>query len=216
MTAHRPAQVARHAAVVLAGAASLSLTVAAGAYIVHQIADTQRPDTPIAAPVTPAAPDEPDRGRGTGFYPVLTGNSFVLPAAVSAPRARQPEIAEPQVDSPATPPGRTPLGGKVRFGDAYVGAQVAESAADTVSVTVDTNALTALTGLFRSGSMPEQPGAVTTMRTDLDTQRGEVRVAFSDPSLGEHDLRLDRHPAPAAKGTDERASTHGAADSTVV
>ncbi|WP_157171008.1 hypothetical protein [Nocardia araoensis] len=51
MTAHRPVQVARHAAVVLAGAASLSLTVAAGAYIVHQIADAQRPDTSIAAPI---------------------------------------------------------------------------------------------------------------------------------------------------------------------
>ncbi|MGW4088898.1 hypothetical protein [Nocardia sp. NPDC004750] len=216
MTAHRPAQVARHAAVVLAGAASLSLTVAAGAYIVHQIADTQRPDTPIAAPVTPAVPDEPGRGRGTVFYPLLTGNSFVLPAAVSAPCAGEPETAEPQADSPATPPGRTPLGGKVRFGDAYVGAQVAESAADTVSVTVDTNALTALTGLFRSDPAPQQPGAVTTMRTDLDTQRGEVRVAFSDPSLGEHDLHLDRRPAPAPKGTGERASTHGAADSTVV
>ncbi|MBF6191966.1 hypothetical protein [Nocardia implantans] len=215
MTAHRPAQVARHAAVVLAGAASLSLTVAAGAYIVHQIADTQRPDTPIAAPVTPAAPDEPRHGHGRDFDPVLTGNSFVLSATVSESHVAEPEQVEQQAASLTTPPARTPVGGTVRIGDAYVGARVAEGEADTVSVTVDTNALTMLTGLLHSDSRPEpNAGNVTTMRTDLDTQRGEVRVAFSDPSLGEHGVQLDRHPAP--KGTDERAPARGAADSTVV
>lgn len=215
MTAHRPGQVARHAAVVLAGAASLSLTVAAGAYVVHQIADTQRPDTPIAAPVTPAAPDEPRHGHGTVFDPVLTGTTFVLPPMVSDARIDEPEPIDSQAGSPAAPPARAPLGGTVRLGDAYLGARVAEGGTDTVSVTVDTNALTMLPGLLRFGSAPEPgAGAVTTMRTDLDTQRGEVRVAFSDPRLGEHDLHLDRHPAP--KGTDERAAAHGAVDSTVV
>ncbi|MFI2283727.1 hypothetical protein [Nocardia beijingensis] len=213
MTAHRPGQVARHAAVVLAGAASLSLTVAAGAYVVHQIADTQRPDTPIAAPVTPAAPDEPRHGHGTVFDPVLTGTSFVLPPMVSDARIDEPEPIDSQAGSPAAPPAPAPLVGTVRLGDAYLGARVAEGGTDTVSVTVDTNALTMFTGLLRPGSAPE-PGAVTTMRTDLDTQRGEVRVAFSDPRLGEHGLHLDRHPAP--KGTDERAAAPGAVDSTVV
>ncbi|WP_039803327.1 hypothetical protein [Nocardia araoensis] len=144
---------------------------------------------------------------------MLTGNSFVLPTSISAPRVYEPETIEPQVDSPTTPPAHAPLGGRVRLGDAYVGAQVTEVETDTVSVTVDTNALTMLTGLLRS----EQPAAstVTTMRTDLDTQRGEVRVAFSDPSLGEHDLHLDRHPAP---GTAGRAPTppRNAVDSAVV
>lgn len=216
MTAHRPAQVARHAAVVLAGAASLSLTVVAGAYVVQQIADTQRPETPIAAPVTPAAPDEPRHRHGTVFSPVLTGNSFVLSPAISDAHAAEPERIEPHAASPAAPPARAPLVGTVRLGDAYVGAQVAEVEADGVSVTVNTNALTMLTGLLGTDSAPERPdaGAVTTMRTDLDTQHGEVRVAFSDPSLGEHGLRLNRHPAP--KGTDERAPAHGAVDSTVV
>ncbi|WP_280497727.1 hypothetical protein [Nocardia asiatica] len=196
MTAHRPAQVARHAAIVLAGAASLSLTAAAGAYIVHQIADTQRPDSRLAAPVIPATPHAPDHGRATVSYPVLTASSSVLPAAVSAPPAFEPEAAAPPINSPTAP---APLGGEVRLGDAYFGAQVATAEPDTLSVTVDTNAIMVLTGFLRSGPAPEQPGAstVTTMRTDLDTQSGEVRVALSDPRLGEHDLRLNRHAAPA-------------------
>ncbi|MGY2028607.1 hypothetical protein ACW9HR_12340 [Nocardia gipuzkoensis] len=223
MTAHRPAQFARHAAVVLAGAASLSLTVAAGTYIVQQIADTQHPDSRLAAPIAPVAPDAPDHRREVVLYPVLTGSSSVLPPAALAPRAVEPETVQAQIDSPpASAPA--PLGGTVRLGDAYLGARVAKGEADTVSVTVDTNAFTVLTGLLRSG--PEQPGAstVTTMRTDLDTQSGEVRLALSDPRLGEHDLRLNRHGAPAAtpppaaagkQGTTEpvRATSQGAGDS---
>ncbi|UGT70744.1 hypothetical protein LTT66_11535 [Nocardia gipuzkoensis] len=224
MTAHRPAQFARHAAVVLAGAASLTLTVAAGTYIVQQIADTQHPDSRLAAPIAPVAPDAPDHRREVVFYPVLTASSSVLPPAALAPRAVEPETVQAQSDSPPTP---TPLGGAVRLGDAYFGARVAKGEADTVSVTVDTNAFTVLTGFLRSG--PEQPGAstVTTMRTDLDTQSGEVRLALSDPGLGEHALRLNRHGAPAAtpppaaagkQGTTEpvRAASQGAGDSEAV
>ncbi|WP_159923502.1 MULTISPECIES: hypothetical protein [Nocardia] len=203
MTAHRPAQVARHAAVVLAGAASLSLTAAAGAYVVQQIADSQRPDTRLAAPTAPETPHEPDQGHRAVPYPALTGSSFVLPAAVSAPRAAEPETSAPHIISPTEPTAPTapaPIGGKVRLGDAYVGAQVAEVQHDTVSVTVDTNAFTMLTDFLHSEPAPQQPdeSAVTTMRTDVDTRSGEVRLAFSDPKLGEHDLRLDRHAAPAA------------------
>ncbi|MBF6334902.1 hypothetical protein IU450_03265 [Nocardia abscessus] len=217
MTAQRPAQFVRHAAVVLAGAASLSLTVAAGTYIVQQIADTQRPDSRLAAPIAPVTPDAPDRGREIVSYPVLTGSSSVLPPAVLppvvlAPRAVEPETVQAQVDSPTAP---APLGGAVRFGDAYLGAQVATGEADTVSVTVDTNAFTVLTGFLRSGSAPQQPGAstVTTMRTDLDTQSGEVRLALSDPKLGEHDLRLNRHVAPAVPSPPARAGKQGAGES---
>ncbi|MEU2037880.1 hypothetical protein [Nocardia niwae] len=220
MTAHRPGQVARHAAIVLAGAASVSLTAAAGAYIVHQIADTQRPDTRIAAPIVPAAPDQPDRRRAYVSYPALTSSSFVLPVAISAPAAREPEIAAPQVDSPSAPPSPAPLAGRVRLGEAYVGAQVATTEADTVSVSVDTNALTMLTSFLRSDSEREKSG-VTTMRTDLDTRSGEVRLGLSDPGLGEHDLRLNRHARPAPTGDPGQAKTertpataHDAADST--
>ncbi|WP_280293539.1 hypothetical protein [Nocardia abscessus] len=229
MTAHRPAQFARHAAVVLAGAASLSLTVAAGTYIVQQIADTQHPDSRLAAPIAPVAPGAPDHRREIVSYPVLTGSSSVLPPAVLlAPRAAEPETVQAQSDSPPAP-ARTPVGGTVRLGDAYLGAQVATGEADTVSVTVDTNAFTVLTGFLRSGPAPEQPDAstVTTMRTDLDTQSGEVRLALSDPRLGEHDLRLNRHGAPAAtpppaaagkQGTTEpvRTTAQGAGDSAAV
>jgi hypothetical protein len=228
VTAHRPAQVARHAAIVLAGAASLSLTVVAGAYVVQQIADMQRPATRIAVPVTPPAPDEPDHGRRYTPYPVLTGTSFVLPAAVSVPRGVELETAEPEttaphVDSPTAPPAPTPVGGKVRFGDAYVGAQVAQGEDDTVSVTVDTNALIMLPGYLRSSGPTSEMPAVTTMRTDLDTHSGEVRMALFDPRLGEHDLRLNRHATPAPsrdleQRTTERAPApaHGGADSTAV
>ncbi|MFE7744842.1 hypothetical protein [Nocardia sp. NPDC057455] len=204
MTAHRPAQVARHAAIVLAGAASLSLTVVAGTYVVQQIAGMQRPEPRIAAPVIPPAPDEPDHGRRYISYPVLTGSSFVLPVADSVPRDTEPEITEPHADSPAAPTAPVPVGGKVRLGDAYVGAHVANVEADTVTVTVDTNALTMLPGYLRSDPASERPG-VTTMRTDLDTHSGEVRVAFSDPRLGEHDLRLNRHTTPAHGGVDSAA-----------
>ncbi|WP_157172940.1 hypothetical protein [Nocardia exalbida] len=223
MKAHRPAQVARHAAIVLAGAASLSLTVVAGAYVVQQIADMQRPATRIAAPVTPAAPDEPDHGRRYTPYPVLTGTSFVLPAAASVPRAAEPEITAPHVDSPTAPTAPTPVGGKVRFGDAYVGAQVAQVEDDTVSVTVDTNALIMLPGYLRSSGPTSELPAVTMMRTDLDTHSGEVRMAFSDPRLGEHDLRLNRRATPGPSGDLEQRTTdrapaaaHGGADSTAV
>ncbi|WP_159841046.1 hypothetical protein [Nocardia sp. CY41] len=202
MTAHRPAQVARHAAIVLAGAASLSLTAAAGAYIVQQIADTQRPDARIAAPVVPAAPDELDHGRAYVSYPALTSSSYVLPVAFSTLPATEPEVAEPLVDSPAAPPPPAPLAGRVRLGEAYVGAQFARTEADTVSVTVDTNALTVLTGFLRADPAREKPGTsgVTTMRTDLDTRNGAVRLALSDPELGERDLRLDRQSRPAPTG----------------
>ncbi|WP_280239001.1 hypothetical protein [Nocardia abscessus] len=228
MTAHRPAQFAQHAAVVLAGAASLSLTVAAGAYIVQQIADTQHPDSRLAAPVAPVAPDAPDHRREIVSYPVLTGSSSVLPPTVLPPRVVEPETEQAQIDPPPAP-APAPLGGAVRLGDAYLGAQVATDEADTVSVTVDTNAFTVLTGFLRSGPAPEQPDAstVTTMRTDLDTQSGEVRLALSDPRLGEHDLRLNRHGAPAAtpppaaagkQGTTEpvRTTAQGAGDSAAV
>lgn len=202
MTAHRPVQVARHAAIVLAGAASVSLTAAAGAYIVQQIADTQRPDTRIAAPVVPTAPHAPDHGRAYVAYPALTSSSVVLPVDISTAPATEPEIAEPLVDSPAAPPPPAPLAGSVRVGEAYVGARVTRTEADTVSVTVDTNALTMLTGFLRADPAREKPGtsAVTTMRTDLNTRNGEVRLALSDPGSGERDLHLDRHARPASTG----------------
>jgi hypothetical protein len=62
VASHKPAQIARHTAIVLAGAASLSLTVASGAYIVHQMADAQHATNDIAAP--PAVRISDDTGRG--------------------------------------------------------------------------------------------------------------------------------------------------------
>ncbi|MGK8521256.1 hypothetical protein ACRS6B_06715 [Nocardia asteroides] len=218
MTAHRPAQVARHAAIVLAGAASLSLTAAAGAYVVHQIADAQHPDTRLAAPVIPAPPHDPGHGRRAVSYPALTASSSALPATVPAPGAvetdRREEDKPGPVSAPTAPTAPAPLDGEVRLGDAYVGARLAEVEQDTVSVTVDTNAFTVLRSFVVP--TPEEPG-LTTMRTDIDTRNGEVRLAFSDPKLGEHGLRLNRHSAPTATARPDGdlgpATVGGTADS---
>ncbi|WP_433681638.1 hypothetical protein [Nocardia sp. CA-119907] len=207
MAAHKPAQIARHAAIVLAGTASLSLTVASGAYIVHQMAETQHTTGEIAAPParnildigTDRGPELPDA--------LLTGGSHDLPALfarfpaeTSDGTAKTPEA---NADSPtAVPPG---IGGKLRVGTAYVGAQVATGRADSVAFTVDTDALTTLADLLLSEPVRERfgihadPGGVTQLRTEVDMHNGEVTLAFSDPTLGEHGLRLQRNPAPTAK-----------------
>ncbi|MEU4339814.1 hypothetical protein AB0H00_00905 [Nocardia sp. NPDC023852] len=199
MTAHRPAQFARHATIVLAAATSLSLTAVAGGYIVHQMADAQRPDRELAAPVAPTGAKDTHRGGPVGSDPRLTSRSFALPAAYTRQLATEPTHAEPHSDSTQRTP--TSRGGKVRLGNAFVEARIAEAETDTVSVTVGTNAFALLTGYLPT-PVPEQlgaaPSAVTTVRTDLDIHHGEVRLAFSDPTLGEHDLRLSRCPEPAA------------------
>ncbi|MGO4615996.1 hypothetical protein AB4305_26030 [Nocardia sp. 2YAB30] len=207
MTAHRPAQLARHTAIVLAGATSLSLTVVAGAYIVQQMADAQRPGRELAAPLAPAEPKHAHRGGPIGADPMPTGRSFALPTAYTRQLptvytqqlAAEPTLTEPRSDSTQHTP--TSRGGKVGLSNAFVEAQFAEAETDTVSVTIDTNALALLTGHLPT-PMPErlgaEPSAVTTVRTDLDIHGGEVRLAFSDPTLGEHNLRLSRCPESTA------------------
>ena len=34
------------------------------------------------------------------------------------------------------------------------------------------------------------------LRTDVDTRKGGITLTFSDPTLGEHALHIDRTPAP--------------------
>ncbi|WP_338770155.1 hypothetical protein V7968_07100 [Nocardia vulneris] len=205
MRTHKPAHIARHVAVVLAGAASLSLTVVAGAYIVHQIAETERPAGPAAAP--PALPAEEFDGEPVYAETVLTAGSHELPV-LARPReavGAAPKAADPQLHSTFTT-HNAGVGGRLRFGDTYVGAQLAAVPDDTISLTVDTNAVTALTGLLPADPRRDTT-AVTRLRTEFDTRSGAVVLLLTDPELGEHDLRIDR--APKA-GTGATAGPDGA------
>ncbi|WP_406234779.1 hypothetical protein [Nocardia sp. NBC_01009] len=206
MTAHKPAQVVRHAAIVLAGAASLSLTVVSGAYIVNQMADTHRAGSELSAPPTATAEDIAADAGPTISEALLTGGSRDLPALfVRLPvdtTVASPNIAAPHIDpAVGTPAG---LAGKLRLGTTYVGAQLTPIRADTVAFTVDTNALTVLSDFLLSAPIRDRlgvgndPAATTQVRTELDTH-GQVTVTFSDPTLGEHALRLNRYTAPTPK-----------------
>ncbi|WP_280442465.1 hypothetical protein [Nocardia brasiliensis] len=215
MRTHKPAHIARHAAVVLAGAASLSLTVVAGAYIVHQIAETERPAGPAAAP--PALPAEEFDGEPVYAETVLTAGSHELPV-LARPRevaAATPKVADPQLHSTFTTHDAG-VGGRLRLGDTYVGAQLAAVPDDTISLTVDTNAVTVLAGLLPADPRRDT-SAVTRLRTEFDTRSGAVVLLLTDPELGEHDLRIDRAPkagagvtaGPAGSGAPDPAATPG-------
>ncbi|WP_146154110.1 hypothetical protein [Nocardia brasiliensis] len=215
MRTHKPAHIARHAAVVLAGAASLSLTVVAGAYIVHQIAETERPAGPAAAP--PALPAEEFDGEPVSAETVLTAGSHELPVLVR-PRevaATAPKVADPQLHSTFTTHDAG-VGGRLRLGDTYVGAQLAAVPDETISLTVDTNAVTVLAGLLPADPRRDT-SAVTRLRTEFDTRSGAVVLLLTDPELGEHDLRIDRAPkagtgvtaGPAGSGAPDPAAAPG-------
>ncbi|MEV6556900.1 hypothetical protein AB0M22_14350 [Nocardia sp. NPDC051756] len=198
MTGNRHVQIAKHAAIVLAGATSLSLTVVAGSYVVHQMAELNRP---IEAAAPPAQSVEESTSEHGWTDTVLTGGSFELPAVFTRhpqePVAAAPKAVAPHADSAVAPrPGS--VGGKLHLGDAYVDAQVGTVRTDTIAITVGTNALTVLTGHQPSGA-PDERANVTQLRTEFDTRTGEVVLLLTDPSLGEHDLRLNRHPAPNPK-----------------
>ncbi|WP_280433529.1 hypothetical protein [Nocardia brasiliensis] len=212
MRTHKPAHIARHAAVVLAGAASLSLTVVAGAYIVHQIAETERPAGPAAAP--PALPAEEFDGEPVHAETVLTAGSHELPV-LAQPRGVvevAPKVTDPQLHSAFTT-HNAGVGGRLRLGDTYIGAQLAAVPDDTISLTVDTNAVTVLTGLLPADPRRDTT-AVTRLRTEFDTRSGAVVLLLTDPELGEHDLRIDRAAQAgtgATAGPDESVASEPAA-----
>ncbi|WP_067648867.1 hypothetical protein [Nocardia harenae] len=192
--------IARNTAIVLAGTASIALTAAAGSYVVNNLPD--RTPGPIAAvpadpvpaavqPHRPAGPNRPyvstalfERREVAAITGTVQARPESVPPAVPAqpPQPPRPEAAvapEPAVD-------RT-----VRVGDAYLDAHVGESASGGVTLTVDTNAtFAALTGGL------VDPRAVATLRTEIGTG-GSVTVTFSDPTLGDHDLRLAGTEVPA-------------------
>ncbi|MFE6922532.1 hypothetical protein ACFVAV_15940 [Nocardia sp. NPDC057663] len=208
MTAHRPAQIMRLSATVIAGAASLCLTVAAGAYIVNHMPEL--------------APQQADRGApavtpGHGHHPPLAGDSSprftgdIVELAVSTERVvptATRTVATQQFGAGATPDNST-LAGQLRIGTAYVGAQVAPARTDTIAFTVDTNLVTTLASKYLGVTV--DPAGVTALRTELDTRRGELVFVLSDPGLGSHTLRVERVQKPS---TDVRNGTEPAADAT--
>ncbi len=204
VTAHNPAQIVRHTAIVLAGAASLSLTFVAGAYIVNQMADPQRAGTVQAAPLSPAPvvePFTPHPGPRTAVT-VLNSETHALSPIYQA-AVFPARTAVPQSDPAAALSRPAGLGGRLGLGTAYVGAQVAPVRTNTVAFTVDTNAFSALTGLVLSEPVRDHlgihldPAGITQLRTEFDTRTGELSLVFSDANLGEHTIQLQRHPTPS-------------------
>lgn len=212
MTAHRPAQIVRLSATVIAGAASLCLTVAAGAYIVNHMPELAPPSAVDHA--TPS--DSPGNGHPR---PQLAGDSSPRSASDmvelamwsdrAVPTTARTAATTPQSGTGATPDNST-LGGRLRIGtSSYVGAQVAPARTDTIAFTVDTNLVTTIATKYLG--ITADPTGVTALRTELDTRRGELVFVLSDPGLGSHTLRVERVQKPS---TDVQNGTEPAAAAT--
>ncbi|MFC4123882.1 hypothetical protein [Nocardia rhizosphaerae] len=192
MTAHRPAQIARLSATVVAGAASLSLTVAAGAYIVNNMPEIALPPTGgYAAPAVPPEPGEHRPALGDGPTPRFT--SEIVPLAMSTEQIPAQESVATYRSTAAARADDSTLTGQLRIGTTYVGAQVAPAQTDTVAFTVDTNLVT-IASKYLGGAA--DPSAVTALRTEFDTRRGELVFVLTDPALGSHTLRIERVQKP--------------------
>ncbi|WP_062994968.1 hypothetical protein [Nocardia mikamii] len=207
-------QILQHTAVVLAGMASIGLTVAAGTYIVNQIGGAglpsvigsgERGDSIVPAPGAHGSEASPSIGPATTGPWGPTAESRRLPvlaADVSAAPVRivpGPADRPPNTDTalPSTRPGG--VGGRLNLtGETYVGANLSRTQQHSFAVTLDTNVPAAL----GANSDPDRrqgvaPDAVTEFRTDVDVHSGEFSVAMSDPLLGRHDVQVQRHARPA-------------------
>ncbi|MFD6398624.1 hypothetical protein [Nocardia sp. NPDC060249] len=218
MTAHRPAQIVRLSAIIFSGAASLCLTVAAGAYIVNHMPRLTPPPAEFAGPTAPANPGHhrpfsvEDSGPRVGN--VELAMSFGAPSLSterSAPAATRTPITAQQSGVGARP-GNSPLTGRVGIGGTYVGAQVTPPRSDTVAFTVDTNLVTVAAKYL---GLTVDPGAVTALHTEFDARRGELVFVLSDPGLGSHTLRVEgtgTEPAETPGTATESAEDDGEAE----
>ncbi|MEU0543465.1 hypothetical protein ABZ319_26685 [Nocardia sp. NPDC005978] len=210
----RAAQAVRYTAVVTAAMASIGLTVTAGAYIANQMAGVQHSDSILAGPPAPRdlTAASADRHPG-GILPLAERTDiaalFENQRTVISNRDGVPSTQSAAAEE-APRPQSTALAGQLRLGNTYVGAQVLPVQRNSLTFTVDTNLFATLADLVLRGPIGEQlgvvggnPSAVTQLRTDLDTRRGELTLTLSDPAIGAHGLQLARHPAPAATATDE-------------
>lgn len=208
-------QILQHTAVVLAGMASIGLTVAAGTYVVNQIGGAGLPavigsgeqgDTLVPAPGTHRSDTSPNT------VPATTGSwgpaaaSRRLPAfaadAAAAPARLVPEPADrsPNTETSSATTGPGGVGGRLNLtGETYVGANLSRTQQHSFAVTFDTNVPSALGANGFPDHQPDAaPNTVTEFRTDVDVHSGEFSVAMNDPLLGRHDVQVQRHARPAA------------------
>ncbi|MFF2394522.1 hypothetical protein [Nocardia sp. NPDC058114] len=194
MTAHRPAQIVRLSAIIFSGAASLCLTVAAGAYIVNHMPELAPPPTEFAGPAATPNPGhhrpfsiEDSAPRVGGVELAMSFGAPTLSTERSDPAATRTPITAQQSGVGARP-GNSPLTGRVGIGGTYVGAQVTPPRSDTVAFTVDTNLVTVAAKYL---GLAVDPAAVTALHTEFDARRGELVFVLSDPGLGSHTLRVE-------------------------
>ncbi|WP_410871506.1 hypothetical protein [Nocardia sp. A7] len=215
MTAHRPAQIVRLSAIIFSGAASLCLTVAAGAYIVNHMPALAPP--PAQEQAGPAVTPNPGHHRPystedstprVGIELAMYSATPTLSTERSEPAATRTPITAQQSGVGARP-GNSRLAGRVGIGSTYVGAQVAPARSDTIAFTVDTNLVTVAAKYL--GLAPD-PTAVTALHTEFDSRRGELVIVLSDPGLGSHTLRVERVDAPSGIEPTEASRTEPAAE----
>ncbi|WP_067884728.1 hypothetical protein [Nocardia vaccinii] len=180
-------QIFRHTAVVLAGMARIGFTVAAGTYVVnqmaadqHEAAGTPRPEDGVAEPIAPpppqaAGPEVPQPSTAavrfvaeTRELPVTRDRRAPVVPAPAPARPRIPTTAAVQARS--DPSGRLPLPG-----DAYIGANLTRPEPDSLSITLDTNLFDAPADTAAAGG--------TRLRTDLDVRNGRITLALTNPLL---------------------------------
>ncbi|MFD3744625.1 hypothetical protein [Nocardia sp. NPDC058633] len=223
MTAHRPAQIVRLSAIIFSGAASLCLTVAAGAYIVNHMPElTAPPAEDFARPGATPNPGhhrpfsvEDSAPRVDGVELVMSFGGPTLSTERSAPAATRTPVTAQRFGAGARPDDSR-LTGRVGIGGTYVGAQVAPPRDDAVAFTVDTNLVTVAAKYL---GMTVDPTAVTALHTEFDAGRGELVFVLSDPGLGSHTLRVEgaalpSDPAPTEAPGTEPAAQHPAHDDT--
>ncbi|MFD4458416.1 hypothetical protein [Nocardia sp. NPDC058480] len=209
MTAHRPAQLVRLSAIVFSGAASLCLTVAAGAYIVNHM-----PPPPAREYAGPVATPNPGLHRPFSVEDSAPRAYGVELAMSSGPTLATERSASAATRTPITTlqsgvgvrPGNSPLAGRVGIGGTYVGAQVAPPRNEGLAFTVDTNLVTVAAKYL---GLTVDPAAVTALHTEFDARRGELVFVLSDPGLGNHTLRVEGAPSdtetPAPAEVDNEA-----------
>ncbi|WP_225725757.1 MULTISPECIES: hypothetical protein [unclassified Nocardia] len=192
-----PGQIARHTAIVLAGAASLTLTVVAGAYVANQMTATGGLSGAHAAPATPTPREDIVTGP-VRIETVLTSERHELPPP-AAPLST--EVTKPAVSQADSPVRRT--GGRLGLGAAFVGAQLDPPRTGSYGVTVDTNAFTVLSEMLLPNQVRQRlgvaPDGITKVRTEIDTGRGVVLLTVSDPAIGEQSLCLTRPHGDTAR-----------------
>lgn len=180
--------------------ASIGFTVAAGTYVVNQMDSDQHeaavgphPNVgvthPIPAPphqiIEPAVPQSPT----TTVRFVAEARELPVIVDLRAPVVITPAPIRPITPTTAAVQANSDPGTRLELpADAYLGANLTSTQPDSLSVTLDTNLLAALS---------DTTAGTTSFRTDLDIRHGSITLAVSDPVLGNQSVRMaPRHTDP--------------------